>query len=195
MSTADEKALLDPDDLPPPDQPINIPDDHYAALGKVADAWADLEFQIDQLIWHLLGASQALGACVTAQIISIHPRLSALRSLVDLWEISPPIVARLNTFIGEAEAMSTKRNRTIHDKRLIQWKTKEVVRFEVTARKELKFGPVPEPIDELLKFRDDILNKVAQFVSIDRDIRLELSSSPDKQRRRLLHIFQAKGPI
>ena len=56
---------------------IPIPDEHYCALGKVADAWADLEFDIDQLLWKLMRTEQALGACVTAQMFqpSAVPRI------------------------------------------------------------------------------------------------------------------------
>ena len=62
----------------PSDEYIPIPDERYIALGKVADAWADLEFDIDQFIWKLMRTEQALGACVTAQMISSHPRFRAL---------------------------------------------------------------------------------------------------------------------
>jgi hypothetical protein len=69
------------DDIPSPDGYIPIPDPHYIAIGKVADAWADLEFDIDQLLWRLMRTEQALGACVTAQMISTHPRFRALGAL------------------------------------------------------------------------------------------------------------------
>ena len=114
-----EKGLVEGQDAPPPDQPIPIPDDHYAALGKVADAWADLEFELDQLIWQLLRTPQALGACVTSQLIGLGPRIRALRSLVHLWEVSDPIANKLARFEGDTAPLVEKRNRAIHDKRLI----------------------------------------------------------------------------
>ena len=43
-----------------------LPEEHHAAVGKVAAAWADLEFEIDCLIWDLLQVSQVVGACVTS---------------------------------------------------------------------------------------------------------------------------------
>jgi hypothetical protein len=50
-------------DRPPrPDEYIPIPDEHYAAVVRVADTWADLEFEIDTLIWDLLQTPQAFGA-------------------------------------------------------------------------------------------------------------------------------------
>ena len=58
-----------------------IPDSHYAAMGKVDDAWCGLELCIDYLIWELLGVDQIVGACVTSQFISVHPRLKTLRAV------------------------------------------------------------------------------------------------------------------
>jgi hypothetical protein len=150
---------------------------------------------MDQLIWHLLGTNQALGACVTSQMISVHPRLRALRSLADLWNLSEPIRARLTRFTTEAEDMSTKRNRTIHDKRLVMASTKEVVRFEITAGKTLKFAPMPESVTDLTLFKTTICEKVAQFIAISDDIRRELLSSQDTNRGPLPYILRASAPI
>src|SRR5260370_35378382 len=107
VSVENNKTHFEPEDEPPPDdQYIPIPDAHYAAMGKVADAWADLEFEVDRLIWHLLGTNQALGACVTSQMISIHPRLQALRALAELCEISKPVMERLGTFVGKSDGFA-----------------------------------------------------------------------------------------
>jgi hypothetical protein len=190
------KTHLEPGDEPPPDdQFIPIPEAHYAAMGKVADAWADLEFEIDRLIWYLLGTNQAFGACVTAQMISIHPRLQALRALTELWEISKPIIDELGTFDGKAVGLAETRNRLIHDKRLIQWKTKEVVRFQVSARRKLKFGVEPESIASLDAFREKVQNLMETFTVISHKIRIEIEASSEKQRKPLPHILRSADPI
>ena len=181
------------DGIPSPTEYIPIPDDHYAALGRVADAWADLEFEIDQLIWQLLQVPQALGACVTAQMISIHPRLRALRALVRLYEISEPIQKTLGGFAGEAHALAEKRNRTIHDKRLMWAKSREVVRFQVTADTKLIFGPQAESIGALNEFTATIRSMMERFLRIRDEIENELRSSPDKRRAPLPHIARWRG--
>jgi hypothetical protein len=183
-------------DRPPrPDEYIPIPDEHYAAVGRVADTWADLEFEIDTLIWDLLQTPQAFGACVTGQMISVHPRLQALRSLAALWEISKALDDKLAELDGEISALAEKRNRTIHDKRLVRWKTKDVVRFQISARRKLKFGPEPESIADLDKFRDVIRKLTERFVLVARDIRTELASSAEKQRSPLPHITRWTGQL
>ena len=179
---------------PSPGEFIPIPDQHYAALGKVADAWADLEFDIDQLIWKLMRTDQALGACVTAQMISTHPRFRALSALVRLYPVSDKTVKKLGAISGEVAGLSTPRNRTIHDKRMMWAKTREVVRFQVTADAELKFGPQPESITSLGEFKEKILAARIKFDDLRKQIEAEIEASPDKWKSPLPHITRWSGP-
>ena len=45
-------------------------DPTYTAIGRMACAWAILEFDVERAIWELAGTQQNLGACITAQIFS-----------------------------------------------------------------------------------------------------------------------------
>jgi hypothetical protein len=47
----------------------------YPEIGRIASVWAMLEFRMDQLIWHLMGVEQTLGACLTTQLSGAPPRL------------------------------------------------------------------------------------------------------------------------
>jgi len=85
---------------------IALPEAHYAAMGRVVDAWADLEFEIDQFIWHLLQTPQALVACVTSQIISIYAIMQALISLAGLYIIDEKLIKELNSFSGEVSKLA-----------------------------------------------------------------------------------------
>jgi hypothetical protein len=194
MANPEDKTLLQSDDgTPPPDQYIPIPDAHYAAMGKVADAWADLEFEIDSLIWELLQTPQALGACVTAQMVSVHPRMSALVSLVTLWELNDERTTELKRFHGKLGILADKRNRLIHDKRMIMWKTKGVVRFEISARNKLKFEPVPEDIDYLTNFAREVSGMQLSFIEIRNSVLTELQASRGKRRGPFPHITQTQA--
>ena len=53
------------------------------AIGYVAHHWARLEHEINQMIWALAAIVPPDGACLTAQIPSIVPRLRALIALAD----------------------------------------------------------------------------------------------------------------
>jgi hypothetical protein len=122
---------------------IFIPDAHYAAIGQVTDAWADLEFEVDRVIWDLMGVQQPFGACVTSQIISIHPKLKALRALLHLWE-ADELANEIGSFAGSMYELADLRNRTVHDKRFTTHPNREVVRFEVTTTKRLHAPGLPQ---------------------------------------------------
>jgi hypothetical protein len=157
----------------------------WAALLKF---WADLEFEIDQFIWHLLQTPQALAACVTSQIISIYPRMQALRSLAGLYIIDEKLIKELNSFSGEVSKLAEKRNRIIHDKRFVQIETNNVMRFQITAKKTLDFQPKEEQITDLNNFITTVKNTKLQFVNIRGRIENHILSSQDKQRSPLPYI-------
>jgi hypothetical protein len=102
MPTAEyDKSLLwnPPGENPEPPPATAIPGAHYAAIGRVTDAWADLEFEIDRAMWELMGAHQTFGACVTSQIISMQPKLRALRALLHLWS-ADDLATQVGSFAG-----------------------------------------------------------------------------------------------
>jgi hypothetical protein len=177
-----------------PPEYIPIPDEHYIAIGKVADAWADLEFDIDQFLWKLMRIEQALGACVTAQMISTHPRFRALSALVRLYAISEETVKKIGALSGEIAGLATQRNRAIHDKRMLWTPTMEVVRFQVTADNKLEFGPQPESVDSLNKFKDKIMAVRIKFDQLKQQIEAEIDASPGKWKSPLPHITRWSGP-
>lgn len=179
---------------PSPDEYIPIPDQHYIAIGKVADAWADLEFEIDQLIWKLMRTEQALGACVTAQMISTHPRFRALCALVRLYPVSDATAKKIGALSGEVAGLATERNRTIHDKRLMWAKSQEVVRFQVTADHKLEFGPQPESAASLDTFREKIAAARLKFLRLRQEIEAEIDASPGKWKSPLPHITRWTAP-
>ena len=57
-------------------------DPHFAAIGRVAETWAQLEFHIDTAIWEFAQVEQMFGACITSQLIGVNNRFRALSSLV-----------------------------------------------------------------------------------------------------------------
>jgi hypothetical protein len=113
--------------------------------------------------------------------------------LTKLWEISDEAIAELGRFYGKAGAFADKRNRSIHDKRLIQWNTKEVVRLEVSAKGTLTFEPIPETIDSLMKFASDIAKLQLWFIQIKESILSELRTGQHKMRAPLAHITQVRA--
>lgn len=158
-----------------------IPDDHYAAIGKAADAWASLEFEIDLMVWELMGVKQPIGACVTAHMLSVLPKLKALRALVKLFGLDESD-KMLGTFTGEVSNYIDKRNRLIHDRRFVKASTNEVVRYEISAKKELVMEAIPETKNQLEDFQLKTIALMIDFETLCDKIRFELLSSKDEHR-------------
>jgi len=162
-----------------------IPAAHYAALGRVSDTWADLEFAIDHAIWALLNIPQALGACVTSQMVSIHPRNKALMSLLNLFDIDDHLTKDLSSVLGRAAGLSEIRNRLIHDKRLVRARAGEVVRFEVNAKNNLIFTDQSESVKDLGEFTTKIESIILAFDKVWTKIDSALHTSGGKLRGKL----------
>ena len=161
----------------PAPEDAEIPSEHYQALGMAADAWAGLELCIDYLIWELMSVDQPIGACITAQFISIHPRLRALQALARLRGANKT-ADELDTFYGQVSGLAEKRNRLLHDKRLVHFQTKEVSVFHIATKKDLKFGLQREIPQDLLNFRKTVRRKMKEFDELSERIRHEIATSP-----------------
>jgi hypothetical protein len=70
-----------------------LPEEHHAAVGKVAAAWADLEFEIDCLIWEIIHDKRLVWQR-DRQVARFQ--ISAKRKLV--FEPLPETVADLDKF-------------------------------------------------------------------------------------------------
>jgi hypothetical protein len=195
MKSSDEgKTLLwNPTDeeasTPPPSRRIPYP--HYAAIGKVIDAWGDLEFEVDRVIWDLMGVKQPFGACVTSQIISVQPKLRALRALLHLWG-ADALADEVGSFAGGMYELSELRNRIVHDKRFILHPNNDVVRFEITTPKKLTFYPKIETKDDLAEFVTRINQKRILFDDIREKIRDMRDASPGILQQQFLSVVEAR---
>jgi hypothetical protein len=104
-----------------------------AAIGNLTSMWSRLEYMVDRTIWEL-AAPKTLdrGACITAQLIGIGPRLNALIALATLSGASPTLLKKFNQFRGYAVGLGNKRHRIIHDPCSKSWKTKRLTENELS---------------------------------------------------------------
>ena len=56
---------------------------HLACVGAIASAWAALEHDVSTTIWQLANLDHALGNCITASFISVHPKFKAMLALAN----------------------------------------------------------------------------------------------------------------
>jgi hypothetical protein len=168
-----------------------LPEDHAAIIGRISDAWAHLEFQIDRGIWTLLATQHQLAACVTAQLSFIHPRIKAFISLIEIHGGKQDTIDELNKLYGkQISALSEKRNRSVHDPRMVDKDTRAVHRFEATAKGKLSFGFKPEPIDTLETLYNELHEAITKFIELrDRAIR-EIEAIPAEARPQFVSIVE-----
>lgn len=130
-----------------------LPDDHpaYRLVGLITSECARIEHFLDATIFEFLDMSSYArrGACVTGQMIGMHPRYQALHQLAAERDAPKPI----RTEIGRLEQLSNdvakRRNRAVHDAWMQEKYTAELAQFRTKAKKEPAYGPQPVLIDEL----------------------------------------------
>lgn len=172
---------------------FTLPESHAASIGRISDAWAQLEFQIDLGIWDLLETEQQLAACVTAQLSFIHPRIKAFISLVEVHGASKKIIKKLTSlYSDEISALSEKRNRSVHDPRMAKEPSKEIHRLEVTAKSKLSFGFKPEPIEKLITLHKEIVEVIVKFCALRDEALREIEALPEESRPQFVSIVQTQ---
>ncbi len=114
-------------------------DPHFAAIGRVAETWAQLEFHIDTAIWEFAQVEQMFGACITSQLIGVNNRFRALSSLVQARNGSNESVKAIRKFGASLNALQQQRHRAVKDPRHIHSDTGELTRLEFTADHKLVF--------------------------------------------------------
>jgi hypothetical protein len=153
---------------------------HMRALGDICAIWADLEYRVNQTIWQLANVEMSSGACITAQIAQPVARYKALIALVHLRGGDPDLLTALNKFSRKAEALGRQRNRFVHD----VWSAKRdgtIERLNVTADRELQFGQVSTPIEDLQRLRQKIFTALHEYGALHERIEDDLPPWPQKQ--------------
>jgi len=123
---------------------------HYAALGRVAGAWAEFEALVDAWLATFAGLTSEIGVCFTGQMIGPRPRIDAFIALVRHLGAKPKWNDRLEKLSVCAQSLGEQRNRALHD----VWDMREPSqpqRKEATARKIVKVLSFHEPTDKLLR--------------------------------------------
>lgn len=166
-----------------------IPDEHVVLIGRISDAWAQFEFQIDRGIWHLADTEQQLAACITAQFQSVHPRLKAFAALIAVRNGSDESVKKAKKFYGEISGLIETRNRSVHDPRYVDRSTDEIHRLEITAKPRVTFEFTPEPKNELEATIEKIYEKLDEFMKLRDETLREIDELPEESLPTLVQII------
>jgi hypothetical protein len=138
----------------------------FAAIGKVAEAWAAVELVIDQGCWVLAAVEDIKGACLTSQVMGSARKLDAFIALVRLRGGDDALVKRLNKFAERARGLQEQRNRIVHDPWLVLTEDGVPQRYEVSARRVARMTTIPTPTSEVSKLCDQIEQLLEELLAL-----------------------------
>jgi hypothetical protein len=150
-----------------PDEPPNlfhvIPYEYASEIAYIISGWAQLEYEMDALIWELAGLSDtpSIGVCLTAQFSTVNVRLNALISLAKVRNVPEFKISKLNRFRERSGALADRRNRVAHDPWLGSYddemrNLQNMYRLQRTARGKLDHEYKMVPIEELQGLKKEI---------------------------------------
>jgi hypothetical protein len=129
---------------------------YFTAIGKLANAYSQLEFSVNDAIWELANVARSAGVCMTAQMIGPGPRNRCLLALLKFRNAPQALIDEFN-LVGKAiEKVAARRNRYVHDPISFNPGTGEIQRMEATADKHIRYGFMVAEIGALAKLADDI---------------------------------------
>jgi hypothetical protein len=156
-----------------------IPYEFASEIANIVSHFAQLEYNIDTVIWELAGLSDMpngidIGACLTAQIPAVVPRIEALIALARVQGVPEDRVRKLNKFKEHARSVGERRHRVAHDPWFATWKNDwpecDVYRLQRTAKAKLEHGYKQVAIDELKALTADIQATIEEFNDLGSEI-------------------------
>ena len=155
-------------------------DAHFAAVGKVAAFWSELERQLQMAIWKLAGIDAFKGACITSRIRSSATLLEAIVDLLQLKGFAEHDLELLNEFGKELGELQSRRDRIVHD----PWSFRIVDAFphrkELNSQNKTAFGYVPHSTKEVEAFAESISDLVQRLETILNALVLHLDESQER---------------
>ena len=101
-------------------------DPYFTAIGKVANAYSQLEFSMNDAIWELANVARSAGVCMTAQMIGPGPRNRCLLALLKFRESPKALIEDFNAVARKIEGIAARRNRYVHDPFAVNSDTGEI---------------------------------------------------------------------
>jgi hypothetical protein len=155
---------------------------HYAAIGKVAVEWAELEGMLDIRAIEVAGFDTTNGMCFALQIVGPGRKLNVYMAVAELRGAKTGTLKKLRRLQQDILAVAEKRNRVIHD----QWEIKpsgSPIRLELTANKTLIAEYKFHPTNAVESIRTEIRSLIERFELLDGGVLSELNSWHVKYRK------------
>jgi hypothetical protein len=120
----------------------------YALVGEISMRWSFLEELLDICIATMADQDPEITACFTAQMMGHAPRCLTIRALAR-WRGLPEIEEAAESLKNKLFEISDIRNRAIHDRLLIDTKSRKPFKEHRMSKKELLYGLQPFDKKEL----------------------------------------------
>jgi hypothetical protein len=154
---------------------------YYNAIGKVAAAYSELEFSMNDAIWELANVARSAGVCMTAQMIGPGPRIRCLLALLKFRSAPKGLIDEFNRIGEDIVGVAASRNRHLHDPISLDTESGQIQRMEATADRQVRFKFIATEIDELTKLTKSIYKVTDDFDSLYLRACAELPSWPRTQ--------------
>jgi hypothetical protein len=112
----------------------------YATIGLVTAEWAQIEHILDLIIWELADVRQAIGSCITGQMMGHAPRFKAIQALGLLRGLDTRLLKSIESLSNQIAGLAVERNRIVHDAWYIEHTSGQVGQFKSPSHKRNKFG-------------------------------------------------------
>jgi hypothetical protein len=150
----------------------------FTIIGNIATDWATLEYMVNDCIWFAAQIDEVLGACITAQIISLQARFEALVLLLGARGAERKLIAMANKLAEEARKLTELRNRAVHDPIAIHEQDKIPRQLQITGRGKLVFEVREISEGQLYDDKDKIDAFVGKFMRFRDAMKASLRTLP-----------------
>lgn len=157
---------------------------YFIAIGKVANAYSQLEFSMNDAIWELANVERAAGVCMTAQMIGPGPRNRCLLALLKFRKAPQKIIEEFNKIGNKIEGLAARRNRFVHDPFVLEQETGQIARMEATADKHVSYGFMGTDVAKLTELAIEIDYAANEFDQLYLRACAELPAWPRTQFKR-----------
>ena len=145
---------------------------HFAAVGRVASNWAYFEMVIDDWCMRIAGIEPNVGSCLCAQIMGSGRKMDAFIAISNFLKANATTIRELNKFTTDMNGLSEQRNRVVHDPWLVL--PTAATRFELTAKRNLKLGPVQVPTEQVEELARKIERLRERFEKLAIDVQIQV---------------------
>jgi len=155
-------------------------DPYLIQVGRIATMWGDLEFAVNQSIWELANVEPSVGACLTAQLVTIGSRMRALLALLHFRDAEDELLKEFSRLDNKIEGLGRQRNRWVHDP-VALGRGGELRRIHVTADKRLDYAVKDADLVEMHELHVKIREASLEFRALYKKARDALPPWPRTQ--------------